>query len=384
MDTKSTQTPSPKVEDDKARFPLFVQREVSLQARLKHPKVFSDRKEDFWMDGHAILATLGRQYWRPWDHCITSDNLTRNNHPPYYVRLRDDQVGHLIHWVFSKGSGFPQTNLHRYWSVDFTASLQIATLRDSWGPAYTTTAGETPSARTEGRLSGGGSPLSYVDPGLPPTNTSSERIMIMAPEPSTTSSSVKRPLSETDGEDGGAADSKRIRLDSDSSHEGGGAKIIAANDHSRDQVVQALFERIDTLVAKKNEAEDRVKDLEAQLSNEAKITLEQGIEWTKEKEALGKKIKALEAAEQAIQIDCTSCVATEQKAREEVTSLNEKMARLKKIHLVARRDLVGCIRQRDNLLGEVETQLKGTQKILKQRREDIKKHDLKTVDQRIT
>ena len=50
------------------------------------------------MDGHVVFTSMHPMYVRPWDDCIPMYKLILRNLPPFYVRLRDDQVGDLVDW----------------------------------------------------------------------------------------------------------------------------------------------------------------------------------------------------------------------------------------------------------------------------------------------
>ena len=135
------------------------------------------------MDGHAILSGQPNSYARPWTGCITIDQLTEDNLPPFYVRLQDDQVGHLASWVIDQIGHLPswstvhrasitRTKLGQFWPWDFDLHGRISPRRDSWGPEYI----GDPEIRKQG-LGGGKTVPSWTDPGLPLTYTSSHKIM---------------------------------------------------------------------------------------------------------------------------------------------------------------------------------------------------------------
>ena len=150
------------------------------------------------MDGQAILSGKPNSYARPWTGCITIDQLTENNLPPFYVRLQDDQVGHLASWVTDQVDHLPSwfevnsasmthTKLGQYWPWDFDFHGRISPRRDSWGAEYI----GNPEIREQG-LGGGKEVPSWTDPGLPLTYTSSHRIMTNEVDAMKTRAAIKR------------------------------------------------------------------------------------------------------------------------------------------------------------------------------------------------
>lgn len=135
--------------------------------------VLSNRVGADNMDGRTILLGRESKYVRPWNSCITLSNLANDNLPPFHVRLRDDQVGHLSHFARSSRKSIPVQKLGLWWSWDFDAGGKILSSRDNWGQPYVgpcTDPGKT-------TLRGGRGLPTYVDPCLPPTYTSSDKIM---------------------------------------------------------------------------------------------------------------------------------------------------------------------------------------------------------------
>ena len=136
------------------------------------PQLVSDRLGVENMDGQAILVGQTRSYARPWNGCIPDGQLTKNNLPPFYVRLHDDQVGHLAHWAASSRNSIARIKLAQNWPWDFDPQGKISSKRDSWGAEY-----NGPGTETIKGLSGGKKTPAWTDPGLPPTYTSSNKIM---------------------------------------------------------------------------------------------------------------------------------------------------------------------------------------------------------------
>ena len=142
-------------------------------------QLVSPRHGEHFMDGNPVLNSTLPLYVRPWNDCIPLDELSVENLPPFYVRLRDDQVGHLLEWflrwdAFQNGPNLPRGKrwLSGKWPWDFTSETKIASRRESWGPAYN---GCNESAALV--LKGRKELPEYVNPGLPLTNTSSDKPM---------------------------------------------------------------------------------------------------------------------------------------------------------------------------------------------------------------
>lgn len=135
--------------------------------------VLSNRIGPDNMDGRTILIGRESRYARPWNQCIPFGTLANENLPPFHVRLRDDQVGHLARFARSSHKAIPVRKLGLWWSWDFDLVGKILPNRSNWGPAY------VEQSSDPGKMSlRGGPPLPiYVDPCLPPTYTSSDKIM---------------------------------------------------------------------------------------------------------------------------------------------------------------------------------------------------------------
>ena len=88
------------------------------------------------------------------------------------MRLRDDQVGNLIHWSQTKQVSLAKPKFCIFWPFDFSAIRKPLVNRIYWGSAYT---GD--SAELRSLLSGGKTAPSWKELPLPPTYTSSGRIM---------------------------------------------------------------------------------------------------------------------------------------------------------------------------------------------------------------
>lgn len=104
--------------------------------------------------------------------CIPFEELSRDNLPPFYVRLQDDQVGHLVFWVSASRGSIARLKLGQVWPWDFDVQGRISSRRDSWGAEY----GGSGKERGKG-LPGGKKVPAWTDPGLPLTYTSSHKVM---------------------------------------------------------------------------------------------------------------------------------------------------------------------------------------------------------------
>ena len=252
MDEDDPKSPPPEYEEVQVQSPTNVPNPRPT-SRKHEAGIFSTRNGEHWMDGYAILATKSSTFLRPWDDCIPLDKLSRDNLPPFYVRLRDDQVGSLWRWVQHKRSKkFPLSRLGQYWPADFT-SRDINNTRKSWGPAFD---GQPNEGREDSLVGGDGSPT-YVDQGLPPTYTSSLKIMRQKPWTSQASKSKKRRGSEMKDEAGGIDGNKN-----ESNVDEPTKKTRHEDDHSRDAVVRLLIAKIDTMTAEATQMQKNAKTLE--------------------------------------------------------------------------------------------------------------------------
>lgn len=98
--------------------------------------VLSNRGGPENMDGRMVLLGYDSKYVRPWNQCIPFGALTNDNLPPFHVRLRDDQVGHLARFARSSHKAIPVRKLGSWWSSEFDLLGKILPTRDHWGPAY--------------------------------------------------------------------------------------------------------------------------------------------------------------------------------------------------------------------------------------------------------
>ena len=194
------------------------------------PRLFSPRAGEHWMDGCLSLADLDKIYMRPWDDCIPSHELSLENLPPFFVRLRDDQAGELIEWLDDPSQkNLPRYRVSQYWPHDITKEKAwFVSGRESWGKPHK---GKLPLP--------GGSPMpSYIDMGLPPTFTSSGKAM--------------RPETETDKEKNGALANSNKRKAGETLTEkvDRNGKRMRTSPERQQEVVQALNDEIAALKAR--------------------------------------------------------------------------------------------------------------------------------------
>jgi len=228
------------------------------------------------MDGHAILAQWPDKHLKPWDDCIPTSRLSRDNLPPFYVRLRDDQIEYLSRWARENRKNFPLVNLGIFWPADFNRGGHICGTRNSWGAAF---ADEDLNER-EKTLVGSNRALIYDDPGLRPTYTSSGKFMRKETGLSRASSTAKRGASES-SENEADRDPKRARVDSEKPPFGkaGGSstsndKNLQESEQSRDEVREILINKVDTLVNEKGEMEAQIEQLEEEVSHASESAAE--------------------------------------------------------------------------------------------------------------
>jgi len=228
------------------------------------------------MDGHAILAQWPDKHLKPWDDCIPTSRLSRDNLPPFYVRLRDDQIEYLSRWARENRKNFPLVNLGIFWPADFNRGGHICGTRNSWGAAF---ADEDLNER-EKTLVGSNRALIYDEPGLRPTYTSSGKFMRKETGLSRASSTAKRGASES-SENEADRDPKRARVDSEKPPFGkaGGSstsndKNLQESEQSRDEVREILINKVDTLVNEKGEMEAQIEQLEEEVSHASESAAE--------------------------------------------------------------------------------------------------------------
>ena len=146
------------------------------------------------MDGQGILAGQTKSYARPWTRCIPIDQLTKDNLPPFYVRLQDDQVGHLAYWVSICRGSITRLKLGQFWPWDFDTQGKVLLKRDNWGAEY------NGSGKEKGKGLGGGEKVpAWTDPGLPLTYTSSHKVMVAELDVFKRSAALKRKAEEEAG-----------------------------------------------------------------------------------------------------------------------------------------------------------------------------------------
>ena len=144
----------------------------SFKSSAMSANLISDRVGVENMDGQAIIAGQAKYRARPWIGCILFEELTKDNLPPFYVRLQDDQVGHLAYWVATSRGSITRLKLGQVWPWDFDVQGKISSRRDNWGAEYSGLGQE------KGKGLGGGKKVpTWTDPGLPLTYTSSHKVM---------------------------------------------------------------------------------------------------------------------------------------------------------------------------------------------------------------
>ncbi|KAL8795302.1 MAG: hypothetical protein Q9195_002172 [Heterodermia aff. obscurata] len=192
-------------------------------------RMFSRRTGAHWMDGCLSLIDLDKAYMRPWDDCIPSQELSLDNLPPFFVRLRDDQVGDLLEWLDdSTQKTLPRYRVNQCWPHDISTKAWFVPGRESWGRPHK---GKFP-------LPGGPTVPSYIDMGLPPTFMSSGKAM-------------RRETDDSDNEDHGA-----VAAASNKKRKAGETLTEKVDRHGKrmaleaqEEVVQAFADKIAALKA---------------------------------------------------------------------------------------------------------------------------------------
>ncbi len=159
------------------------------------PSLISLRTEIDDMDGRQILASLPKIHARLWDACIPLGSLNVDNLPPFFVRLRDDQVGHLSHWLITnRVKGMTMTTAYFYWPWDYNSKSKLSSTRENWGPAYDGVWKNNFTGK-DGKsleLLGGNSTPVYKDLGLPLTYTRNHKFVVKDITGSTQNATKKR------------------------------------------------------------------------------------------------------------------------------------------------------------------------------------------------
>lgn len=84
------------------------------------------------MDGHISLMRFDRKFVRPFDHCISRENLSYDNLPPFLVRLRNDQALELSQWTKGRNPVLNKTEISCYWPFDFNTNGVLRPERVGW------------------------------------------------------------------------------------------------------------------------------------------------------------------------------------------------------------------------------------------------------------
>ena len=180
------------------------------------------------MDGGFSLSDLDNVYMRPWDDCIPSEKLSIDNLPPFFVRLRDDQVGAILDWIEdSTEKTLPKYRLNLYWPHDISTKVWYVPGRENWGKPH----------KGKFALPGGPTVPAYLDMGLPPSFMSSGKVMRRESE------------TDTENEEHGGAVAKNKRKAGETLMEKVGQNgkrycTWAATPKTQEQVKQAFGDKI--------------------------------------------------------------------------------------------------------------------------------------------
>ena len=311
--------------------------------------LLSNRVGENDMDGKPIIVGQDARYARPWNSCIPFDQISKDNLPPFYVRLRDDQVGNLCNRVLTKRGVSTARKLGRYWPWDFNADGSISNTRTNWGPAYTWIV--KPNFAKHDSLRGGKSLPEYIDPCLPLTYTSSDKIMMQgtSSDMQASRSSKKHGASDELEKDGGGSGATNKKRCTDlSGNETPKPKLpvdIVGNRSTppitHDAITEALT-HFDTLTSSVRESLHKLTDLEGKLE-----------ETSTNGAAAAKEIIELKSQLQAEKAQASACNETIRIQDAKVKDVETRLAKAKEM-----------VRTREEALERKESQWDQAQEIL--------------------
>ncbi|KAL9074695.1 MAG: hypothetical protein Q9161_002063 [Pseudevernia consocians] len=303
------------------------------------------------MDGQGILSGQSKAHARPWPGCIPLEQLSKDNLPPFYVRLQDDQVGHLAYWVGTSRGSITRLKLGQVWPWDFDVQGKVSSRRDSWGAEY------RGCGKERGKGLGGGKKVpTWADPGLPLTYTSSHKVMAWELDALKKGAASKRKAEEEAGKTA-CMPVKKPRL-SNMGTELKRIKENIKNKRQKDKATDKEKERyagakteirdalqvVDTLLRSAGETENQNATLEAMLlNNEAqyiKDTDDMFDEWLAYNDVKRKEvnrihddhaveIKSRDAKIEALETETKGSRARLDREKHKVRVRDERLARVK-------------------------------------------------------
>ena len=295
------------------------------------PRFTTERSGEHWMDGHAIIVRAcshdNYSYLRPWNDCIPVTKLSIDNLPPFYVRLNDNQVGHLKRWANNNAADFPTNRLGQLWPADFVSTTgNRSTFRHSWGPAFTFDECKGREMKSDGRYAA----PKYINPNLAPTFTSSGRLMRQEANPHKSTRATKRPPTEIDATENSNV-VKKPCIDFESLHceklthsSGPDDQTTKDVDRSRDEVIQTLAEKIDSLVREKSDMGAEIEGLKQESINASELA-QRHQRTTRDLERRNRQQKRLIAA---MKKSCQSQEEYLENVREACRKIKDHKARL--------------------------------------------------------
>ena len=233
-----------------------VKRDMNANGMPIH--ALSDREGLENMDGQFLLTISNRfdkSHFRPWDHCILVDELSKDKLPPFFIRLRDDQAASLQAWVLNKNNkSLSQRDLSIFWPLDFDTQAKLRPSRDSWGGVCHGKVSKLPA---------------YEAPSLPPTFTSSGKFMTKELVSSLTTRGPKR-KADSPPEVGIPIPEKKARVWKDEPpmalvSENKGQRVTRSTTRSDDDQARSY---IDNLIANKAAAKQEIATLRRQIEAE--------------------------------------------------------------------------------------------------------------------
>lgn len=94
------------------------------------------RTEEFWEDGPYVQRGAEGIFLPPMRHpCILGADMSTDNLPPFFVKLTDEQTGHIVQFYSQQNRAKHYANF--FWPADFDISGKPKDKRAHAGPPYT-------------------------------------------------------------------------------------------------------------------------------------------------------------------------------------------------------------------------------------------------------
>lgn len=96
----------------------------------------TERTEEFWEDGPYVQRAMEGVFLPPMRHpCIMGTEMTVDNLPPFFVKLTDEQTGHILQFINQQNRAKHYVNI--FWPAEFDATGKVRDRRVHAGPPYT-------------------------------------------------------------------------------------------------------------------------------------------------------------------------------------------------------------------------------------------------------